>query len=655
MPIISRVEANSPRGKMLYASIIFGLTLGGVTMVYPFVIMLSGTVRSEMDETDLDVVPEYMAKDAALYRKFLETKYNQAADQLNRSHGRLNFDFDGAALPGAPAPERKMGKKESAQELADAAAGEKKVEPAAVFSQAQADDLKGFIEETKDWPKHWSLLGASLGVKTIPENLRALTEKLKGEYDGDIQALARDLGVAMTLWDFRGFLPPDWMNYRYDFEPNALYRGFFELTEERPWAERQMMSVSGYFVETMILPVYGRDGIDRYNEVHKGQITSIEHYVLTQHVPGEDEPKLRAEWIEFVTKELNPSFVSLRGVEDSAYRAFLVEKYGDVVSLNKSWAGSYKSMDEIRLPRRVWLSGTRRLDYLSFMAEQKPEHYEIDAPEYAFRVWVKGKYATVDALNAAWRTSYGDFAQVYVPMDQLEWAYVKDHAWSLRWKFAVRNYINVYDAMFVQGRAFLNTSILCLLTVFSALLVNPLAAYAMSRFKLPGTYKVLLILMATMSFPPMVTTIPTFIMLRKLEMLNTFWALVLPGIANGYMIFLLKGFFDSLPQDLYEAALIDGAGEFRMFFQITMALSKPILAVVALGAFNAAYTMFLYALIVCPDPDMWLLNVYLLQYQQQVSMGGMFAAVLVAAIPPLVIFLFAQNIIMRGIVVPVEK
>ena len=67
------------------------------------------------------------------------------------------------------------------------------------------------------------------------------------------------------------------------------------------------------------------------------------------------------------------------------------------------------------------------------------------------------------------------------------------------------------------------------------------------------------------------------------SLMNTFWALVLPGLANGYGIFLLKGFFDSLPPELYEAGLIDGASELRMFWQITLPLCKPIMAVMALG------------------------------------------------------------------------
>jgi multiple sugar transport system permease protein len=144
-------------------------------------------------------------------------------------------------------------------------------------------------------------------------------------------------------------------------------------------------------------------------------------------------------------------------------------------------------------------------------------------------------------------------------------------------------------------------------------------------------------------------------MLRELGLLNTFAALILPGMANGYSIFLLKGFFDSLPQELYESAAIDGAGEIRIFFQITMSLSKPILAVIALGAFNAAYGNFMMALLICQDQQMWTLMPWLYQLQMRSAQGLVFASLVVAAIPTFVIFSLCQNVIMRGIVVPVEK
>jgi multiple sugar transport system permease protein len=242
-----------------------------------------------------------------------------------------------------------------------------------------------------------------------------------------------------------------------------------------------------------------------------------------------------------------------------------------------------------------------------------------------------------------------------MPIEQQELRHVTRHAGPLRWGFATNNYRFVTAELFVQGDAFRNTMTLCALAVLTAIIVNPLAAYAMSRFRLRGTYNVLLILMATVAFPPMVTLIPKFIMLREMSLLNTFAALVLPFAANGYLIFLLKNFFDSLPQELYEAAAIDGASEARIFFQITMSLSTPILAVVALEAFNAAYAMFLYALIVAPSPDMWLQTVWLGQFKERAGLGPIFAAVLVTCIPTLIVFILAQRVIMRGIIVPTEK
>ncbi|MDD5171235.1 MAG: carbohydrate ABC transporter permease, partial [Syntrophales bacterium] len=167
--------------------------------------------------------------------------------------------------------------------------------------------------------------------------------------------------------------------------------------------------------------------------------------------------------------------------------------------------------------------------------------------------------------------------------------------------------------------------------------------------------KILLFLMLTMAFPPMVTQIPNFLLLRELNLLNSFWALILPGLANGYSIFLLKGFFDSLPKELYEAAEIDGASEPRIFWQITMTLSKPILAVIALGAFTAAYSNFMFAILICQDNSMWTLMPWLYQLQQNSGQGVLFASLLVAAIPTFLVFALCQNVIMRGIVVPVEK
>lgn len=232
---------------------------------------------------------------------------------------------------------------------------------------------------------------------------------------------------------------------------------------------------------------------------------------------------------------------------------------------------------------------------------------------------------------------------------------MQENKGKIKWEFVKRNYAMVLDQMLNDARSLRNTLIYCFLSILVAITVNPLAAYALSRFKPRLSYQLIMLFMLTMAFPAMVMGIPNFLMLKKLNLLNTFWALILPAAADGYFIFLLKGFFDSLPKELYESAQLDGAGEFRLFWQFTLYLSKPILAVIALGAFNAAYRNFLFAFIICQDQSMWTLMVHIYQLMQRASLNVGYAALVIAAIPTLAIFIFFQNIIIKGIVVPMEK
>ncbi|HEX2999551.1 MAG TPA: carbohydrate ABC transporter permease, partial [Armatimonadota bacterium] len=219
------------------------------------------------------------------------------------------------------------------------------------------------------------------------------------------------------------------------------------------------------------------------------------------------------------------------------------------------------------------------------------------------------------------------------------------------------NYRTVFDYLFERGRAVSNTVILVLLSLLVALTVNPLAGYALSRFRMRSTEKVIIFCLATMAFPAAVAAIPGFLLLRDLGLLNTFAALVLPGAANGMTIFLLKGFFDSLPKELYEAASIDGAPEWDVFWEISLPLVKPILAVSMLNAFIAAYNGWEWAIIVCQDKKMWTIAVWTYQFYQTLSSTPfvVMAAFIVNSIPVLLVFLFCQKIILRGIILPQMK
>jgi multiple sugar transport system permease protein len=246
-------------------------------------------------------------------------------------------------------------------------------------------------------------------------------------------------------------------------------------------------------------------------------------------------------------------------------------------------------------------------------------------------------------------------AQLDIPQKDIDARDFLARKGELKRLFASQNYVVVLEEVLVQGRAIANTLILVTLCIAGTLIVNPLAAYALSRFRPRLTYQVLLFCLVTVALPAEVTMIPIFLQLKTFGLLNSFGALVIPTLANGFSIFLLKGFFDSLPKELYEAAEIDGASEWTMFWQLTMTLSRPILAVLALGAFVGAYGTFMYALILCPDPQMWTIMVYLFQLMQIVDTPVLYAALIISAIPTTLVFIFCQNIIMRGIVVPSEK
>jgi ABC-type glycerol-3-phosphate transport system permease component len=373
---------------------------------------------------------------------------------------------------------------------------------------------------------------------------------------------------------------------------------------------------------------------------------------LTQRDHLLAEP-LRHTWWEFKARQP----VALRryfSAEGFFKNVFLKAQYTrDIAVYNRAHGTQYASYEQVHLSRRL-PAGTNqeRADWETFVREdlnprwirQDDAGVSIESIDFQFADYLQARFGTVPAH---WRMTTAQ-------RDAHYFAFLESRgAW--RWEFATRNVRTVWSYLGQHGQGVRNTVIYCALAVLGALAVNPLAAYALSRHKPRATAKVLLFLLATIALPPIVAQIPTFLLLRKVGLLNTFAALILPGLANGYAIFLLKGIFDAVPRDLYESASLDGAGEWTIFWNITVALSAPILAVVALNAFAIAYGNFLFALLVCQDQSMWTLMVWLYQLQQRSGPGVIYASLVVAAVPTFVVFLFAQNVIVRGMAVPTEN
>ncbi len=624
MSVLTKVEAKSTKGILFQSGVFLALVIGGVTMVYPFLLMVSGSLRSDMDAADLDLVPDYMTQDQVLVRKFLETKYNYDVASMNRMRGYQDYSFRLATLPDRIVPQR-------------------------------VEDLQRFVQ-THEIPDHWWMLGGTeLYQRTASANLTRFTDRVRERYADDLAALGQDLGSPLRRWAQLSMRFPEWTLQRYNYEPSPYHEEYFALLHERPLAERAFVSVTGTFLENIISPEYGTDRVDEYNLAHVQPIECFTQYALPRRVPDTRQTTLRQEWLLFVGEVLNSSYVRT-DAGDADFQAFLNRRYGDIDLLNERWNTSYPGFSAVSIPgEHSWIPAAVRQDFGEFLLEQPPESLYLVGPEYTWREWLRAEYGSLEALNRAHEASYASFVHIPIPMPMLEYQHVLDNTRSLRWEYALRNFRNVLTEVVVQGRPFVNTMIFVGLSLILTLTLQPLAAYALSRFQPRGMWKIILIFMATMAFPPMVGMIPQFLILRQLNLLNTFVALVLPVIVNGYLIFLLKGFFDSLPQHLYEAALIDGASELRMFWEVTMALSKPILAVVALQTFRHAWMMFMYPLLVAPQEEMHVLAVWLHQFQQQAPTSAVFASIVVTSLPTLAIFLFTQRTIMRGIAVPSEK
>jgi multiple sugar transport system permease protein len=624
MSVLTNVEAKSWKGITFRTFVFIALIIGGTTMVYPFLIMLSGSMKSEMDSAQMDMVPAYFSDDHVLARKFLESKYNHDVATMNMMRGYPDFGFWKATIP-------------------------------AEVNVRQATDLLTFAEES-DIPDHWWILGGTLLYQRVASaNLSRFIDRLRQRYDDDLAKLGEDLGAPMPKWMHVSMRPPEWVNPRYGYVPSPFFEEYFQLLHDRPFAERSFVSSTGWFMQNIVYPKYGRDTTDAYNANHTRSIANFHDLVLPRTVPGEDEPMLREEWILFVREMLNDSYIRTT-LPDERYQQFLAGRYDTIEQLNERWSTDYASFADIREPGdRQWVTSAQRQDFGVYLEPLEPELLYLVGPEFAWHDWLKQTYGSVAALNAAHGTSYQRWADAVVPTDHAEYHYVVNNSHALRWEYATLNFSNVFTEVILQGRPFINTIIYVCLSMVLCLTLQPLAAYALSRFSPPGTWRFILIFMATMAFPPMVGLIPQFLILRKLHLLNTFIALVLPVVVNGYLVFLLKGFFDSLPQHLYDAALIDGASELRMFWEITMSLSKPILAIVALQTFNIAWISFMYPLLVCPKEEMHVLAVWLYDFQQQAPTSTVFASILITSIPTLLIFLFTQRTIMRGIAVPVEK
>jgi multiple sugar transport system permease protein len=186
------------------------------------------------------------------------------------------------------------------------------------------------------------------------------------------------------------------------------------------------------------------------------------------------------------------------------------------------------------------------------------------------------------------------------------------------------------------------------------LAVDVSAAYALSKLRPVLGKLVLGAMLATLMIPPMVLLLPTYLVAKDLpilhlDLLNTPWAIWLPAAANGFFVFLLKRFFDSIPKELLEAAEIDGASPMRILWSIVLPVSRPILGVVSILSVVTVWKDFVWPLLVLPETDKMSISVGIASLSAQMPQNVLIASLVIASLPTILVFFVFQRSIMAGL------
>jgi multiple sugar transport system permease protein len=213
------------------------------------------------------------------------------------------------------------------------------------------------------------------------------------------------------------------------------------------------------------------------------------------------------------------------------------------------------------------------------------------------------------------------------------------------------NYQRLFDRLDFP-RFFFNSTVVAVAITIGNLIFAPMLGWALAKLRWKGKGFVLGLVLATLMLPSGATLIPLFILMSSLNLVNTYPGLILPFVAGPLGVFLTRQFFLGIPNELIEAARIDGASEFRIFWRIAMPLATPVLATLGILTFLGAWNGFLYPLVMAQEPEMYTLPVALATFatgQFQADHGMLMAGSVILVVPVLIVFLLMQRWITEGV------
>ncbi|MCS6844830.1 MAG: carbohydrate ABC transporter permease [Caldilineales bacterium] len=217
-------------------------------------------------------------------------------------------------------------------------------------------------------------------------------------------------------------------------------------------------------------------------------------------------------------------------------------------------------------------------------------------------------------------------------------------------EMSLDNYLQVFKAV-PFGRYYLNSILVAVSVTTGQVLISSLAAFAFARLRFKGRETLFLLYLATLMIPFPVTLIPNFLIINRLGWYNTYPALVVPGLFSAFSTFLLRQYYRTIPAELDEAARMDGASSLRIWWQIIVPLSGPVLATLAIFVFQNTWNEFLWPLVVTTSEEMRTIPVGLSYFvgQYSTAWGLLMAGSVIAVLPILAIYVVAQKWFVQGI------
>jgi multiple sugar transport system permease protein len=203
------------------------------------------------------------------------------------------------------------------------------------------------------------------------------------------------------------------------------------------------------------------------------------------------------------------------------------------------------------------------------------------------------------------------------------------------------------------GRMYINSAIVTTLTALGVLTTSALAGYGFAKFQFPGRDALFLLVLATMMIPFFVVMIPVFYLISKFHWINSYQGLIVPNIVTGFGIFLMRQYMLSLPDEVLDAARVDGASEFQIYWRIVIPLSTPVIGALGILAIVYQWNNFLWPLIVARDANMWTIPVGLNSLRVYASSADVInmqmAGAALAIVPVVIVFLLLQRFFVSGI------